>query len=167
MKIFIMIASAVVLFSATASAEEVVIRCSDNVQRGTLKLSNPPTMNCDDFNLVKGYVGSGISVGPNSRVAEIVSAIESIQPAPSAQPVTEVTEVKDDLDDFTNENFIGMKRNDEWFNSEPIRTPRFEKWLNKDTTTTSRSTNSDCNGWVNINDIMSGKCASVQVKLNK
>ena len=153
MKSFIMIASVVVLFSATASAEEVVIRCSDDVQRGTLKLSNPPTMNCDDFNLVKGYVGSGISVGPNSRVAEIVSAIESIQPAPSAQPVTGVTEVKDDLDDFTNENFIGMKRNDEWFNVKPILT--------------SRSDNSTCDGWVNINDIMSGKCASVQIKLNR
>ena len=76
-----MIASAVVLFSATASAEEVVIRCSDNVQRGTLKLSNPPTMNCDDFNLVKGYVGSGISVAGISTFTGQINAGSGISVA--------------------------------------------------------------------------------------
>ena len=144
-----MTAMAVALFSATASAEEVIIRCSDNVQRGTLVLTNPPTMNCDDFNLVKGYVGSGISVGPNSRITEIVSAIESIQPAPKAQPVTEVTEAPSrdgGLDDFSGKNFPGQNRNEDWF---------------------SESKSSQCQGWTNLNDILSGKCGSVQVNMTR
>ena len=109
MKTFIMIASAVVLFSTAASANSVTIKCSDNVERGTLKLTNPPTMNCDDFNLVKNYVGSGITVGPNSKVNDLISAIESIQPAPTAQPVTEVS--SEPLGD----KFSGTRRYAEWF----------------------------------------------------
>ena len=103
MKTFIMIASAVVLFSTAASANSVTIKCSDNVERGTLKLSNPPTMNCDDFNLVKNYVGSGITVGPNSKVNDLVSAIESIQ------PVTEVST------EPLNDKFSGINRHKGWF----------------------------------------------------
>ena len=75
MKTFIMIASAVVLFSTAASANSVKIECRDNVERGTLKLTNPPIMNCDDFNLVKNYVGSGITVGPNSKVNDLISVL--------------------------------------------------------------------------------------------
>ena len=128
MKTFIMIASAVVLFSTAASANIVTIKCSDNVERGTLKLSNPPTMNCDDFNLVKNYVGSGITVGPNSKVNDLVSAIESIQPAPTAQPVTEVS--SEPLGD----KFSGTRRHAKWFEEKPSeRTscpPQDVKWIN-------------------------------------
>ena len=191
MKIFIMIASAVVLFSATASAEEVVIRCSDNVQRGTLVLTNPPTMNCDDFNLVKGYVGSGISVGPNSRVTEIVSAIQSIQPAPKAQPVSPVTVEGFDVTENNlklEDSGVNIRRED------TPRSPRFQKWLNEDKPLPrenigdlddfSRKTfpgqnrtgnrrwfselnSTKCQGWINLNDILSGRCGSVQVNMTR
>ena len=128
MKTFIMIASAVVLFSTAASANSVTIKCSDNVERGTLKLRNPPTMNCDDFNLVKNYVGSGITVGPNSKVNDLVSAIESIQPAPTAQPVTEVS--SEPLGD----KFSGTRRYADWFEEKPSeRTScpsQNAKWIN-------------------------------------
>ena len=128
MKTFIMIASAVVLFSTAASANSVTIKCSDDVERGTLKLSNPPTMNCDDFNLVKNYVGSGITVGPNSKVNDLVSAIESIQPAPTAQPVTEVS--SEPLGD----KFSGTRRYAEWFEEKPSERiscpPQNAKWIN-------------------------------------
>jgi hypothetical protein len=128
MKTFIMIASAVVLFSTAASANSVTIKCSDNVERGTLKLSNPPTMNCDDFNLVKNYVGSGITVGPNSKVNDLISAIESIQPAPTAQPVTEVS--SEPLSD----KFSGTRRHAEWFEDKPSEQtscpPQNAKWIN-------------------------------------
>ena len=103
MKTFIMIASAVVLFSTAASANSVTINCSDNVERGTLKLSNPPIMNCDDLSLMKTYVGSGITVGPNSKVNDLVSAIESIQ------PVTEVST------EPLNDKFSGINRHKGWF----------------------------------------------------
>ena len=128
MKTFIMIASAVVLFSTAASANSVTIECSDDVERGTLKLSNPPTMNCDDFNLVKNYVGSGITVGPNSKVNDLVSAIESIQPAPTAKPVVEVS--SEPLGD----KFSGTRRHAKWFEEKPSeRTscpPQDVKWIN-------------------------------------
>ena len=161
-----MTAMAVALFSATANANTISIQCNDTVERGTLKLTNPPTMNCDDFNLVKSYVGSGITVGPNSRVNEIVSAIQNIQPPPDAKPVTPVTtesfdvtennlKVEDsgvtrmpDLDDFTRKTFPGQNRtgNRKWF---------------------SENNSTECQGWINLNDILSGKCGSVKVNMNR
>ena len=128
MKTFIMIASAVVLFSTAASANSVTIECSDDVERGTLKLSNPPTMNCDDFNLVKRYIGSGVTVGPDSKVNELVSAIESIQPAPTAKPVVEVS--SEPLGD----KFSGTRRHAKWFEEKPSEQiscpPQDVKWIN-------------------------------------
>ena len=124
MKTFIMIASAVVLFSTAASANSVTIECSDDVERGTLKLSNPPTMNCDDFNLVKRYIGSGVTVGPDSKVNELVSAIESIQPAPTAKPVVEVS--SEPLGD----KFSGTRRYADWFDEKSKCPSQDAKWIN-------------------------------------
>tara|TARA_B100000029_G_scaffold510450_1_gene601959 strand:+ start:38 stop:514 length:477 start_codon:yes stop_codon:yes gene_type:complete len=158
MKNFVMTAMAVVLLSTTANANTISIRCNEEVQRGTLKLTNPPTMNCEDFELVQKYIGSGVSVGPNSKINELVSEIEKIQPAPKAQPLTEVTETpfedggmeirRNELDDFTHKNFPGQSRNGnrEWF---------------------SEKKSSQCEGWVNLNDILSGKCGSVQVNMTR
>ena len=94
MKNFIMTAMAVVLFSATANANTISVKCGDYVQRGTVKLANPPVMNCADLELLQKYLGSGITVGPDSKVEELVAAITSIQPAPKAQPVPPVTTEK-------------------------------------------------------------------------
>ena len=125
MKTFVMTAFAAVLFSTAASANSVTIQCSDDVERGTLKLTNPPTMNCDDFNLVNKYVGSGVTVGPDSKVNELVSAIESIQPASTAKPVEEVT--SEPLSD----KFSGVRRNADWFADEKPKCPTQEsKWIN-------------------------------------
>ena len=110
MKTFIMIASAVVLFSTTANANTISIQCNKEVQRGTLMLTNPPTMNCEDFELVQKYIGSDISVGPDSKIDELVSAIQKIQPTPKSQPVAEVT--KEPLGD----HFNGIRRHEGWFN---------------------------------------------------
>ena len=115
-----MTAMAVVLFSATANANTISVRCSDDVQRGTVKLTNPPTMNCADLELIQKYIGSGVTVGPDSKVNELVSAIEKIKPK-------SVVESK----------FSNMSRHDEWFNPEPIRTAH-------------TPTNSCDNGWINL-----------------
>ena len=177
-----MTAMAVVLISTTANAQEVAIKCSDNVQRGTLVLTNPPTMNCDDFNLVNGYVGSGITVGPHSRVNEIVSAIRNIQPAPDAQPTTPVT-----VGDFvvTENNLkledsgVNIRREDSFVSNKP--TPRenigdLDDFSRKTFPGQNRTGNrrwfselesTKCQGWINLNDILSGKCGSVQVNLAK
>ena len=125
MKTFVMTAFAAVLLSTAASANSVTIQCSDDVERGTLKLTNPPTMNCDDFNLVNKYVGSGVTVGPDSKVNELVSAIESIQPAPTAKPVPEVS--TEPLAD----KFFGVRRHADWFADETSKCPPQENnWIN-------------------------------------
>ena len=168
-----MTAMAVALFSATANANTISVRCSDDVQRGTVKLTNPPTMNCSDLELVQKYIGSGVTVGPDSKVNELVSAIQSIQPAPDAKPVTPVTtedfvvtennlKLEDSgvnirredtsripkLDDFTRKTFPGQNRtgNRRWF---------------------SELNSTKCQGWINLNDILSGRCGSVQVNMTR
>ena len=181
MKNFIMTAMAVVLFSATANANTISVKCGDYVQRGTVKLANPPVMNCADLELVQKYLGSGITVGPDSKVEELVAAITSIQPAPKAQPVTPVTKgnfvvtednlkLEDsgvnirredsfgqrplprenigDLDDFSRKTFPGQNRtgNRRWF---------------------SELDSTKCQGWINLNDILSGRCGSVQVNMTR
>ena len=181
MKNFIMTAMAVVLFSATANANTISVKCGDYVQRGTVKLANPPVMNCADLELVQKYLGSGITVGPDSKVDELVAAITSIQPAPKAQPVPPVTTEKfvvtennlkledsgvnirredsfgqrplpreniGDLDDFSRKTFPGQNRtgNRRWF---------------------SELDSTKCQGWINLNDILSGRCGSVQVNMTR
>ena len=181
MKNFIMTAMAVVLFSATANANTISVKCGDYVQRGTVKLANPPVMNCADLELVQKYLGSGITVGPDSKVEELVAAITSIQPAPKAQPVPPVTtenfvvtegnlKLEDsgvnirredsygqrplprenfgDLDDFSRKTFPGQNRtgNRRWF---------------------SELDSTKCQGWINLNDILSGRCGSVQVNMTR
>ena len=48
-------------------------------------------------------------MGPDSKVNELVSAIESIQPAPTAKPVEEVSS------EPLSEMFRGTKRHEKWF----------------------------------------------------
>ena len=181
MKNFIMTAMAVALFSATANANTISVKCGDYVQRGTVKLANPPVMNCADFELLQKYLGSGITVGPDSKVEELVSVIENIQPAPKAQPVAPVTTEKfvvtennlkledsgvnirredsygqrplpreniGDLDDFSRKTFPGQNRtgNRRWF---------------------SELDSTKCQGWIDLNDILSGRCGSVQVNMTR
>ena len=176
-----MTAMAVVLFSATANANTISVKCGDYVQRGTVKLANPPVMNCADLELLQKYLGSGITVGPDSKVDELVAAITSIQPAPKAQPVPPVTTEKfvvtennlkledsgvnirredsfgqrplpreniGDLDDFSRKTFPGQNRtgNRRWF---------------------SELDSTKCQGWINLNDILSGRCGSVQVNMTR
>ena len=176
-----MTAMAVALFSATANANTISVKCGDYVQRGTVKLANPPVMNCADLELLQKYLGSGITVGPDSKVEELVAAITSIQPAPKAQPVPPVTTEKfvvtennlkledsgvnirrensfgqrplpreniGDLDDFSRKTFPGQNRtgNRRWF---------------------SELDSTKCQGWINLNDILSGRCGSVQVNMTR
>ena len=115
MKTFVMTAFAAVLLSTAASANTVTVQCSNDVERGTLKLTNPPTMNCEDFELVSKYVGSGVTVGPNSKVNDLVSEIEKLQPAPTAKPVPEVS--TEPLAD----KFSGLRRHADWFSEDELR----------------------------------------------
>ena len=173
MKNFIMTAVAVVLFSATANADTISVKCGDYVQRGTVKLANPPVMNCADLELVQKYLGSGITVGPDSKVEELVAAITSIQPAPKAQPVPPVT----------TENFVvtenNLKLEDSGVNirrEDTSRIPKLDDFSRKTFPGQNRTGNrrwfselnsTKCQGWIDLNDILSGRCGSVQVNMTR
>ena len=45
--------------------------CSDDVEKGTVVLTDPPKMSCEDFDLASRYVGSGFSIGPDTTIEEV------------------------------------------------------------------------------------------------
>ena len=55
--------------------KSITIVCSDSVKPGTVVLSNPPKFSCQDYNLVKTMVGTGITIGPDSNINRILSLI--------------------------------------------------------------------------------------------
>ena len=123
MKKLALMASAVVLFSTTANANSVSIECRDDVERGTLKLTNPPIMNCEDFGLVKKYIGSGVTVGPNSKVNDLVSAIENIK------PMVKKTNSESPIYEPLEDEFSGIKRHEAFFDENEC--PKSEtRWIN-------------------------------------
>ena len=81
----IMAASAVILMSTVAIAEDRVIEvptpksitivCSDSVQPGTIVMSNPPKFACSDYELASKVIGTGITLGPDRNMNRIISAI--------------------------------------------------------------------------------------------
>ena len=158
MQKLLMVALAIIMLSTAAFAEEksITLTCSNDVEPGTLVLTNPPKVNCDDFETVKNVIGMGITVGPNADVTRM------IQEARKAEQV-KVNSVQNDddmtrsvakrielnplnrgvwqpLDDF-DKRFPGSNRNREWFET-------------------------DCTGWVNLNDVIKGKCGDARVRVN-
>ena len=158
MQKLLMVAIATTMLATAAFAEErtITLTCSNDVEPGTLVLTNPPKVNCDDFETVKNVIGMGITVGPNSDVTRM------IQEARKAEQV-KVNSVQNDdnmtrsvakrielnplnrgvwqpLDDF-DKRFPGSNRNREWFET-------------------------DCTGWVNLNDVIKGKCGDARVRVN-
>ena len=153
-----MVAIATTMLATAAFAEErtITLTCSNDVEPGTLVLTNPPKVNCDDFETVKNVIGMGITVGPNADVTRMILE------ARKAEQV-KVNSVQDDdgkirsvakrielnplnrgvwqpLDDF-DKRFPGSNRNREWFET-------------------------DCSGWVSLNDVIKGKCGDARVRVN-
>jgi len=158
MQKLLMVALATTMLATAAFAEErtITLTCSNDVEPGTLVLTNPPKVNCDDFETVKNVIGMGITVGPNADVTRMILE------ARKAEQV-KVNSVQDDdgkirsvakrielnplnrgvwqpLDDF-DKRFPGSNRNREWFET-------------------------DCSGWVSLNDVIKGKCGDARVRVN-
>lgn len=78
-------ALAVILISPAVMAGErtvtvptpksITLICSDDVEKGTVVLTNPPKFSCADYETIKSVVGTGISIGPDTRIQEISRAI--------------------------------------------------------------------------------------------
>ena len=56
----------------------ITLVCSDDVEKGTVVLTNPPKFSCEDYETIKSVVGMGITIGPDTKVQEISSAINRI-----------------------------------------------------------------------------------------
>ena len=55
--------------------KSITLVCSDDVEKGTVVLTNPPKFSCADYETIKSVVGMGITIGPDSKVQEITRAI--------------------------------------------------------------------------------------------
>ena len=55
--------------------KSITLVCSDDVAKGTVVLTNPPKFSCEDYETITSVVGLGITVGPDTKVQEISSAI--------------------------------------------------------------------------------------------
>ena len=191
MQKFIMVALATTLMSTTAMGGErtvtaptpksITLVCSDDVRQGTIVLSNPPKFSCTDYELVKSVVGTGITVGPDANVNRITAALrranevkvtkkDGVETHDNGRTIVRwrnndnhnnhnnrVTTETSSLDDFgprgMEDKFTGLTRNSNWFNEvAPIKV--------------SDDPSGRCSGWVNLNDILNGKCGQVKVQLN-
>ena len=55
--------------------KSITLVCSDDVEKGTVVLTNPPKFSCADYETIKSVVGMGITIGPDTKVQEISRAI--------------------------------------------------------------------------------------------
>ena len=168
----------------------ITVTCSDRVQPGTVVLSNPPKFSCADYDVVKRVIGTGITIGPDMRVSRILRAVRRVEKPRRPLTVVEMRqnerntrlvnrskrEIERDtsngnwkdiisprdnrpqsywqdgyrkgawqpLDDF-DKRFPGMHRNRAWF---------------------EKRGSTNCTGYVNINDLLSGKCKGGKVLVN-
>ena len=176
---FLTAACAAILLSTTALAKDkkvvielpktITVTCSDRVQPGTVVLSNPPKFSCADYDVVKRVIGTGITGGPEMRVSRILRAVRRVERPSRRTPTTVATNGNwndiisptdnrppsywqdgyrkgawQPLDDF-DKRFPGMNRNRAWF---------------------EKRGSTHCTGYVNINDLLSGKCKGGKVLVN-
>jgi len=168
--------------------KSITVVCSNDVKQGTLVLGDPVKINCNDFNLAKSLLLTGITIGPDSNVNRIMADISRAvrksrmaevrrehrgrrnrhqsgewntasrtyrdrdgwstwRPRSERNSLTEQlapneSSNRPDLDDFS-KKFPGFNRNREFF----------------------VSGTSSCHGWVNLQDILEGRCKDVKVKV--
>ena len=56
--------------------KSITLVCSDSVEPGSVVLTDPPKFSCKDYETIKGVVGLGITIGPDTRINQISSAIK-------------------------------------------------------------------------------------------
>ena len=129
MQKLLMVVLATTMLATAAFAEErtITLTCSNDVEPGTLVLTNPPKVNCDDFETVKNVIGMGITVGPNADVTRMIQEARKVEQ--ETQQVEESNEtIKHPMSDFTDldggtwkhltafdKRFPGSIRNREFF----------------------------------------------------
>ena len=192
---FLTTACAATLLTSTAMAEQrtitvptpksITIVCSDSVRPGTVVLTNPPKFSCQDYDLAKAMVGTGITVGPDVNVNRITRALRR---------ATNRTTVADRIEKRRNEinNRLVNRSKSEIVNGwKDVRMPELEpkqsnvydnSWraipdislddFDKKFPGINRNrkffvSDSDvCKGWVSVVKILNGECKNSKVRVN-
>ena len=198
---FLTAACAATQLTSTAMAEQrtitvptpksITIVCSDSVRPGTVVLTNPPKFSCQDYNLAKAMVGTGITVGPDVNVNRITRALRR---------ATKTTTVADRIEKRRNEinNRLVNRSKSEIVNGwKDVRmpelgpTPRYNRkpsahmdnsWrafpdtslddFDKKYPGINRnrkffvSDSDTCTGWVSVVKILNGECKNSKVRVN-
>ena len=191
---------AATLFSSAALADwdgkTITFVCSDDVLSGTVVLSNPPKVNCKDFELVKALVGTDITIGPDANVDRIARAVrratrkgqslpdrlvkrwpwpvgkhfEKFEPVTGDRRLDGVWQPLTGVNDDINSEQPRQKR-DAWQSIDGVDddiNPEFTKKFPGITRNREFfiSGTSSCRGWVPVQDIVNGKCLNGKVKVD-
>ena len=105
----------------------ITLVCSDDVEQGSVVLTNPPKFSCKDYETIQGVVGLGITIGPDSKALEISQAIKDAKKEPTfvakrnvMPPLTATKEF--DIDRRESNPIVQRKR------LELVRANRLEYW---------------------------------------
>ena len=164
--------------------KSITVVCSKGVKQGTLVLGDPVKINCNDFNLAKSLLLTGITIGPDSNVNRIMADISV------AVRKSRMAQVRRDRNGghraITGRDRFQPGRTyrgrDGWAPWQPI-TGRYEgrNSLSKELAPLDDfstkfpgfnrnreffvSGTSSCRGWVSLQDILEGRCKDAKVKV--
>jgi hypothetical protein len=65
------------------SSESITIMCSDDVKRGSIVLTNPPKISCDDLKNARWAIGSGIVYSSGISIDALVNQIKEVAELPN------------------------------------------------------------------------------------
>ena len=102
--------------------KSITLVCDDNIQQGTVVLSNPPKFSCKDYELAKSVIGLGITVGPDTRVLQISRAIKRAnRQIKSANVVPVIQASKSPVEGIRLGDWGGNEERSNPFTNDPVR----------------------------------------------
>ena len=151
----------------------MTITCSDKVDPGMMILSNPPKVNCKDLKMMNRFVGTGFEVGPFNDHKKVVDSINKMivkMERKGKETNDQVASVPDNKGgSWVNiNNLPGTKRVEAW--KAGVKSHDLDDFGDKRSAAfreIEERNSSPCKGHVNLNDILSGKCGNVKIKVEE
>jgi hypothetical protein len=117
-----LITPAVVMAESVPTPKSITLVCDDNIQQGTVVLSDPPKFSCKDYELAKSVIGLGITVGPDTRVLQISRAIKRAnRQIKSANAVPVIQASKSPVEGIRLGDWGGNEERTNPFTNDPVR----------------------------------------------
>ena len=117
-----LITPAVLMAEVDPTPKSITLVCDDNIQQGTVVLSNPPKFSCKDYELAKSVIGLGITVGPDTRVLQISRAIKRAnRQIKSANVVPVIQASKSPVEGIRLGDWGGNEERSNPFTNDPVR----------------------------------------------